>query len=711
MKRKSTGRKLRGKSSSHANVQRVDEWYQQAVHAHQAGKLERAERFYQKVLKANSRHAESLQYLGLIAQQAGHLERAMSYLHRALAVNPRDSVAQNNLANLLRESGKFSEAIACYRAALELDPNYANACFNLGISLKQIKDFDGAMKALQRVTELAPGDSGAWIELGACQLQQGEEQAAERAFSRALDIQPVADTWLHIAEVTAVNGFKEKAMEAASRAFEAGSRDWALCFAVGNLRMQLGDRAGAVVAYERALLECPESVTSLRQIARAISSLNRSRAVVEVWRRLVLLEPENADSHVALGRSLDQHGRAEEAITAFEHALTIQPRHALACSGLGMVLSQTGEHERAAVSFRKALKLDPALAEAGLGLASCRRFSADDREDIASLEALAVNAQVPREVQCSVQYALGKIQDDLGSYAQAFGHYQMANQQMGQNLHFDPEAHKDWVSQHIHVFDENFFSQRADWGQPSTLPVLIVGMPRSGTSLMEQIIASHPDVHGGGEMATLGEAVKEVSGGAASGQGFHQGVLSLDQAAAADLARRYLKALQGVAGGRTRLTDKLPGNFLNLGLAALLVPGIKVIHCRRHPLDVCLSIYFQSLGFGNDYACDLRHIAAYYREYVRLMKHWKQVLPGQILELDYEILVADLEDGSKRLIAHCELPWDKRCLRFHENKRTVQTLSQWQVRQPVYTRSVGRWKNYEGFLDELRDDLGELLIT
>ncbi len=711
MKRKSMGRKLSGKASSHANAQRVDELYQQAVHAHQAGKLARAERFYQKVLKANPKHPESLQYLGLIAQQAGHLERATRYLRHALDVSPQDPVAQNNLANLLRENGKFSEAIERYRVALKLAPDYVNACFNLAMCLKKTKDFDGAMKALKQVTDLAPGDSGAWIELGACQLRQAEEQAAEHSFSHALDIQPKADTWLHIAEVLAINGFKEKAITAASQAFGIGAGDWAFYFALGNLQMQLGDRAGAVVAYEKALLVCPESVAELQQLAHVLSQLNRSRALVAVWRRLVLLEPENADSHVALGHALDQHGQVAEAITAFEHVLAIQPRHAQAYSSLGMVLSQTGEHERAAISFRKALKLDPSLAEAGLGLASCRRFSAEDREDIGSLEALAVNTQVPREVQCSVQFALGKIHDDLGAYAQAFGYYKVANRQMGQIHKFDPEAHKDWVSQHIYTFDENFFSQRADWGQPSALPILIVGMPRSGTSLMEQIIASHPQVHGGGEMATLGEAVKEVSGEGTLALGFHQGVLSLDQVATADLARRYLKALTNVAGGKSRLTDKLPGNFLNLGLAALLVPGIKVIHCRRHPLDVCLSIYFQSLGFGNDYACDLRHIAAYYREYVRLMTHWRRVLPGEFLELDYEVLVADLDAGSKQLIAHCGLPWDERCLRFYENKRVVQTLSQWQVRQPVYTRSVERWKNYEGFLDELKHELGELLTT
>ncbi len=682
-----------------------------AVGAYQAGKATRAQRFFKKVIKANPEHVPSLQYMGLLTQQAGLLGQAVAYFRRALSVNSNDPVAWNNLGNLHRESDEPAKAIDCYRAALELEPSYANACFNLGICLRRTNDIKGAIDTFEQLTSLSPEDGEAWVELGACQLLGDLETAADGSFRRAIERQPTPQLWFRIAEAWAHKKNSGNALEAVKHALALGKADPELCFEIGNLCVELGDREGAVPAFQAVLASLPEHPVALQNLASSLVELRQTRAAIEVWQKLVGLQPKNLDAHMGLGLALDLNGQPEKAVHAYEDAIGIAPGHALAYCWLGNACQQIGDFEQAHANFHQALKLDPGLAEAGFGLAYSQRFGLGSGDDLNQLEKLARNPELTERDQTHMQYALGKVYDDNENYAEAFVHYQDANRLQARSVNYDVTENHEWVSRVIECFDEAFFAERADWGHASALPVLIIGMPRSGTSLVEQILASHPTVYGGGEMAVLGEAAKELAGPRGLFEGYHRGVLALDKPATRRLAERYLEAMKKFSGGKAHLIDKLPANFLYAGLAALLVPGLKVIHCRRHPLDVCLSIYFQAFGFGNDYACDLSHIAAYYRDYDRLMKHWHRVLPGGLIEVAYEDLVTSPEPESRRLVSACGLPWDDRCLRYYETRRSVQTASKWQVRQPIYTRAMGRWKNYEGFLDELKNELGELLTT
>jgi hypothetical protein len=245
-------------------------------------------------------------------------------------------------------------------------------------------------------------------------------------------------------------------------------------------------------------------------------------------------------------------------------------------------------------------------------------------------------------------------------------------------------------------------------GVSSELPVFIVGMPRSGTSLVEQILASHPSVMGAGELRDIGRCAERLKTRLNSTEDYPACLVELDQETASELAEQYLERLKSICTDEIRVTDKMPGNFLRLGLVAMLLPGARVIHCRRHPLDVCLSCYFQDFirRSGLSYAFDLQNLGEYHTQYAKLMEHWRHVLPLRLLEVDYEQLVDEPEKMSRHLVEFCGLPWDPACLEYHKTQRNVWTASSWQVRQPIYTQSVGRWKHYETYLQPLKNALG-----
>ena len=305
-----------------------------------------------------------------------------------------------------------------------------------------------------------------------------------------------------------------------------------------------------------------------------------------------------------------------------------------------------------------------------------------------------------------LQYTLGSIYAATGNFKKAFENYRSANE-IGKKLSYGKFQLKDienQISLLVGAFDTDFFSKRKHFGVSSKLPVFIVGMPRSGTTLVEQIISSHPLVFGGGELAELKLIEEELIKGN-GGELYARLLQSTDRKLSVDLANRYLTRLRSYSKDAIRVTDKFPHNFMRLWLVTLLFPQAKIIHCRRDPADTCLSCYFTNFSFGHIYKYDLHHLGAYYRLYERLMDHWHRVLPQQILEVHYEALVENQKEESHRIIEFCDLPWDDCCLEFHKNDRAVLTASLSQVRRNIYTTSIGKWKHYQPYLGELLDAL------
>jgi tetratricopeptide (TPR) repeat protein len=413
------------------------------------------------------------------------------------------------------------------------------------------------------------------------------------------------------------------------------------------------------------------------------------------------LDPEDVRARQQLGNALLETGEIEAAIAAYRGALERSPRQASLWVNLAVGLQQFGDLGGALGAVDAALQLDPGSGAAWAVRAGLKRFAADD-PDLAALSRLLAAPKLLVEDRTRVEFALGKAFDDIGDAQKAFAHLTTGNR-----LH--RSAHPYNVSDDLEQFAEiaralspQTFSTLSGAGDPSRRPVFIVGMPRSGTSLVEQILASHPDVWGGGEQTVLERLLIERTPRAVSPLERARSLRDLQVSDLSSLGSDYVAEISKISSGALRVTDKMPLNFRFVGLIHLILPNAQIVHCRRDPLDTCLSCFAQNFSRGQDWSYDLEDLGRYYRGYERLMSHWReQTPPGRLLEISYEALVADLEGESRRLLAFCGLPWDSACLSFHETRRQVRTASVAQVRQPIYPRSVGRAVRYRPYLGPL----------
>lgn len=399
-----------------------------------------------------------------------------------------------------------------------------------------------------------------------------------------------------------------------------------------------------------------------------------------------------------------QSDRPEEAAAAWRRALELAPQRAGYHSNLGNALLNLGRLEEARRCYQLAVELDPALAAAFFQWARGARHRLAHPAEMDGVEAVLQRPDLDADDRAFFHFALGKIYDDSGLYDLAWPHFAAGNRLEAVRQPFEATAHAAHVDELIGYFSAGRLADRG-LGTHDPRPVFIVGLPRSGTTLVEQILASHPEVHGAGEREDLGRIEAGLSGRTPSGTPYPVCLDDLGPGPARELARRYLEGVCARAGDAVRVTDKMPHNFLRLGLAALLLPAARVIHCRRAPRDTCLSIFFQKFSGANPYAYDLNRIAAFHRDYRRLMEHWRAALPLAMLEVRYEDLVADQEAQTRRLLDFCGLAWRDECLSFFRARRSVATSSSWQVRQPVYRSSLARWRNYEKHLTPLLEAL------
>ena len=386
-----------------------------------------------------------------------------------------------------------------------------------------------------------------------------------------------------------------------------------------------------------------------------------------------------------------------------------------------------GDFDTAREHYRTALALDSGFAKAALNLAKSKRFTTEYDEDEDRIRAAAECGAADQLTQRDLNLALGKIHDDRGEHESAFAHYERANRPFSEAATRQVDESLALMDRMRVVFDADWFAARPSAAEADPTPVFVVGMPRSGTTLVEQCLAAHPAVHGAGEMSAILRLASEAAARAgartdplrtgvmsmksASRRGteasYPECVRALPAAQLSALGERYLAHLRNIAPEAARVTDKLPGNYLHLGFIATILPGARFVHCRRDPLDNGVSLYFTDFMVGHEYSNDLHAIGRQIRAMRRLMAHWTSVLGDRLMTLDYEALVADPEPLARAMVAHVGLEWDDACLRPHEVARTVRTASAWQVRQPVYRRSAGRAQRYERFLGPLREGLGE----
>lgn len=419
-----------------------------------------------------------------------------------------------------------------------------------------------------------------------------------------------------------------------------------------------------------------------------------------LYRRVVRSEPGNFTAWANYGTILMHLEKTAEAAQALSRAHALEPRSVEVAVNLAALANQTGDGKRAQELYRHAATLAPDDTEIWYNLAQAKRFKADD-PDIAGLERIYDLANGDDARSIFAAFALGKAYEDAGCYDDAFRSYAEANRLKWRTVKFDLAAEQRFAARLTEVFSRRFFAERMGGvGSKSELPVFILGMPRSGTTLVEQIVASHDDVHGAGEIRDLRPLIASMF------PGFPDGVAECAPPRWAELGDAYVKGLGKHAPKALRITNKNLWNFYLCGAIALALPNARIIHCRRSPLDTCVSCFGLHFAEGYEFSYDQEMLGAYYGVYRRVMDHWQRVLPVRILEVEYEQLVADPEPQARRLIEFCGLEWHDQCLEFHRSKRQVTTASAAQVREPVHARSVARWRRFEAHLEPLRKALG-----
>jgi len=618
------------------------------------------------------------------------------------------SPAELNQLVALFKAGYHAELENQARMLLERYPDTGFVWKVLGVML-QVQGRD-SLSALRKAAEHLPGDHEVHYNLGNTLLSLNCLAEAEASYRKALRLMPDdADVCFNLGNALWKQGRLDEAAAAYLKTLRIRADHAEAHCNLGNILQELGRLDEAEASYRRALQIKSGYAAAHYNLGNLLHGRNRLDEAEASYRQALQISPDSADMHTNLGNILQELDRLDEAESSFRQALRAKPDHTEAHSNLGKLLLDRGRLDEAEACFQRALQIRPDYLIVRLSLALARKAKAGD-ENLAALIAAEQAARsgatpLPAEEAILLHFALGKSYDDIGDHEKAFPHFLEGNKLKRATLAFNP----DQTAQHFAAIMQNFDTAAIDrlrgGGDSSSLPIFILGMPRSGTTLVEQIVSSYPGIHGAGELSDLGAIMRRNVAGAAFPDNLH----SLDQAQLAGWGAEYVAGLQRRAPAALRVTDKMPANFLVAGLIHLMLPGAKIIHVNRNPADTCLSCFTQLFKDGQEFSYDLAELGRYYVGYARLMDHWRRVLPeGAFLDVQYEDIVADQEAQSRRIVEYCGLEWNDACLDFHRNKRPVKTASMAQVRQPIYRSSVERWRPYEKFLGPLFDALCDL---
>lgn len=574
-----------------------------------------------------------------------------------------------------------------------------------GLAFHQQGQLGAAGEVYREVVAAQPHFGPAWRLLGVIALQQGAAAEACSLLEQAIRLSPeVAEFHYDLALAHQAGGNLQAALLCCERALRMDATLINAWVVLSEVLEKLEQFEPALDCLKQALQLNPDHVQARFLLANAQTRAEELDAAAQNYRWVLQQDPDHVIAAVNLASILRIQGKLDESLRLLRQAQTRQPDSPLIAYNLGNALFDAGQLEETRSLYMAALPHHPRPAKVFYNLTSVMRFGPEDRTRLEEWEQIARTRIQTQQDVIHLEFALGKAHDDLKDYDQAFAHYRRGNALVP--ACFDPAAHRQLVTSTIEVSTAEFLQARSSWGSDSPAPLFIVGMPRSGTTLVEQIIARHPRVLSLGEREEMGQLVADAEEWTGHARNPARAAAAADQAVIQRMAGGYLESVN-LSDQQLRFTDKMPTNFLLLGWIAICFPQARIIHTRRDPRDVCLSCYFQHFSPAVSFAFDLDHLVEYYSQYERLLAHWKTVLPGRILDIQYEELVEHPEELSRALIAHCGLDWDPACLKSHAVDSLVRTASRWQVRQPIYKSSRGRWRNYRKHIGPLLNAFGE----
>ena len=541
----------------------------------------------------------------------------------------------------------------------------------------------------------------------ALQLHQGgRRQEAEGLYRQVLGQQPNHAAALHfLGLLLHQTGRSEEGLDLIEQSVTLQPENADFLNNMGTVMRDLGRVAAAIDFFRGAVDIRPDQLAARDNLGSSLRQIGQLDAAEEIYRGTIGRNPFHVRARIGLAETMQEAGRLDEAIALFREALSIRPKDAELLYGLGVAMMEKGKLDEATDLARQALAIAPNMATAWLLLTQVKRQTERDKE-LSGMEAEHAKAPQGSLARMQLSFGLGKVNDDLKDYGRAFDYFAEGNAIRRQAIDYDPVRTRGEFEAMKAVFDEAFFEKHRPSDISDDTPIFVVGMPRSGTTLVEQIIASHPQVFGAGELGILKTAVGKQFPMSMPG-GFPAGIADMPDGAFAEAGQAYLDMLHTRYPGLRHVTDKMPGNFLLIGFLHMMLPKAKIIHCARDAAATCLSIFkVHFRGDSHRYGYDLGELADFHNLYTDIMAHWHKVLPGAVHDVRYEDFVADQEGQTRALMAYLGLPWDDKVLSFHETDRPVRTASAAQVRQPMYQGSVDLWKRYGDRLKPLLDKLG-----
>lgn len=646
---------------------------------HRAGRAEAAEKSYRAALDAAPDNPDALHLMGVLALQASRWDAAADWIARALAGNGDAPAYHDHLAVVRRNQGRLDDAEAGHRRALEIDPDFASAHNNLATTLRLAGRLAEACKSAERALATAPGDALIAANAGTIFLEAQSFGPAVEAFA--------------------------KAVQAAPGSIDPREK-------LGLALFRAGRVAEAETAFRQAIELAPDAINARRWLIEVLMTLEDLGRAADEARALADICPDDAEILALGGIALWRAGDTDEAGAAFEQALALDPDCLAAISGIAVARASLGDAAGAAAGYRRVLEIDPDNVDAYGNLAIAGKDGLTVA-DAAHLAEMLGRGRLSNEQRATAAFALAHYLKQAGEADAAFDWYRTGNLLRRAHLAalgqvFDAARHQHFLDARRHVFTSGFFRAREGFGEASETPVFIVGLPRSGTTLVEQILAAHGQVFGAGEMRDIAVmALRDTPALAGGGKLYPDCVVDLSPADVEGLAARHLGRLAAVSGGgAARVIDKMPFNYLHLGLIRLMFPNARIIHCRRDARDTGLSCFTTNFTDTHPWTTDLADIATYINAYEGLMAHWREVFADDAMtEVRYETLITEPEAESRRLVSFLGLDWDDACLRYYDADRPVMTASRVQVRQPIYASAVGRWRQHAAELGDLLDRL------
>jgi tetratricopeptide (TPR) repeat protein len=715
----------------------------QGIEHHRGGRLDQAELIYRWILDDEPSQPDALHLLGLVCHQRGRHERAVALIRQALEARPEQGTYHGNLAEAYRALGKLAEARAHaetavrlmpqspvfqntlglvlqghglqldalrhFNEAIRLDPAFALAHNNLGLSLRDLGRPAEGLAAFREAVRLDPSLPEGRNNLGQMLLERHEPDEALVHCQEALRLRPgYPEAMNNLGNVLRELGRLDEAKVCYEEVLRVRPGQAMTLNNMGQALQEEGRVDEALVYYQRAVTLEPNSARFLCNLASALHDKDQSAQALELCRRVLQqIQPDYVEGHQLHASLREEDGDLQGAVVGYREALRLEPDNADTHVSLGHMLAEQGELEQALGCFREALEHEPRHPGAHAGLATSLGGKMSDDELAAAVSVM--DGPLSERQRATLGFGLAHALDGRGRHAEAAQLLRRANacrQQVWtlQNKGYDPAAHDRFVAGLMANFSAEYFATVRGWGLDTDIPVFIVGLPRSGTTLTEQILASHPQVHGAGELSLARETFDAMPALLNTDATPVECSARYQMDTVRQAASGYLERLRSYAPNAGRIVDKMPDNYLYLGLLVTLFPKARIIHTRRDERDTAVSCWMTDFKQIR-WACDLGHIAARVAAYHRLMRHWRAVLPVPMLEVDYEETVADLESVARRLIAWCGLEWHPACLEFHKTQRPIRTASVTQVRQPIYKRSVARWKNYAQELEPLLEVL------